>query len=97
MIKITLLLTAAISLLAIALPSFLESENSTHFYIENDSVSIAAGGETIKYIGPPSPDRHDVRIDPPYQHQKPIYWDPRIIFGLFDGIYPLQVDFYYII
>ena len=96
-IKIALLLTAAISLLAISLPSFLESENGTQFYIENDSFSVAGGGRTIKYIGPPSPERHDVRVDPPNQHQKPIYRYPRIIFGLIDGIRPLQFDFYYII
>lgn len=84
-------------LLAASLPSFFENEYGKQFHNETDFIFGTGGAEKTKYVGPPSPERYDIGVRPPYQPQKPVFRDPRIIFGLLDGIRPFPVDFYWII
>ncbi len=96
-VTLTLLLATAISLLAASFPSYLEDGNRKQIYKEMDLTLANGGSEAIEYVGPPSPRRYSVSVKPSYPYEKPIIRDPRIIFGLFDGIRPFHVDFYYII
>ncbi|MFX1351573.1 MAG: hypothetical protein ACFFA1_05065 [Promethearchaeota archaeon] len=94
---LALLLTAAVSLLAASLPVFLDNEYEMQLNNKQDAILISEGSGNIEYVGPPAPERYYIGVHPPYQDQKPILRDPRIIFWLLDGIRPFPVNSYYII
>lgn len=93
---LALLLMSTVSLLASSLPGLFENKSGNQFYKEMDVALVKGGSDTIKYVGPPAPERYDVNIKPPYDHQEPIMKFTRIIFGFSEDIRSLQVDFYYI-